>query len=459
MQSGTLKYCPEEWVKSSGFLDGDTMLPQWIIEKKRDGQALTREEIEYFITGFTRGDIPDYQMSALAMAICFRGMNAEETGLLTHAMMNSGSLLNTSTVEGFKCDKHSTGGIGDKVSIILAPLAAACDLIVPSIAGRGLGISGGTYDKLCSIPGYNADLSEDRFLEVLRRCGCSLIGQTETLVPADKKLYALRDVTATVPVIPLIVSSIMSKKLAEGLDGLVLDVKVGKGAFMRTPERARELAENMVAVGRSMGKKVRALITDMDEPLGRCVGNALEIEESLDILEGRASGGDLLEVTLELGAAMLETTGKYGSRAEAHARMKAALDSGKAREKFFDMVRLHGGDCAALEKPRRLPRAAIVKPLECPGAGFVSGVDAELVGRACLLLGAGRVLVADKIDYAVGISELVKSGEQVAKGQPLMRVHANDEKRLAEAWPLLEAAVRVSAQQPAARRLFLDEVS
>ena len=433
------------------------MLPQWIIEKKRDGQPLSREEIEYFVKGFTAGAIPDYQMSALAMAIYFRSMNIDEIRLLTDSMMHSGSLLDTASVEGFKCDKHSTGGIGDKVSLILAPLAAACGLIVPSITGRGLGISGGTYDKLSSISGYDADLSEKRFIEVLKKCGCSLIGQTASLVPADKKLYALRDVTTTVPVIPLIVSSIMSKKLAEGLDGLVLDVKVGKGAFMRTVEQGRELAEKMVAVGKSMGKKVQALITDMNEPLGRCAGNALEVQESLEILEG-GPGGDLLEITLELGAVMLELTGRFESREPAREKMREALRSGRGREKFLKMVELHGGDWRTLEKPYRLPRARIIRPLVCKTNAYVSAVDAELIGRGCLLLGAGRVLVEDKIDYAVGISQLVKSGEQVEKGQALMEVHACDEKRLAEAWPVLESAVSLSAQAPAARELFLDEI-
>ena len=284
------------------------MVPQWIIEKKRDGHALNEEEIRFFIDGYTRGDIPDYQMAAMAMAIFLRGMNAAETAVLTDAMMRSGDLIDTSSIAAPRVDKHSTGGIGDKISLVLAPLLACCGAAVPMISGRGLGITGGTLDKLASIPGYRTDLSEEEFVRVVRTCGCSITGQTARLVPADRKLYALRDVTATVPSIPLITASIMSKKLAEGIDHLVLDVKFGTGAFMRTRMDAHRLASSLVRVGREMGRKVTALLTDMNEPLGRTAGNALEVVESVECLYGRGPA-DVMDLTLALGAELLAMAG------------------------------------------------------------------------------------------------------------------------------------------------------
>jgi pyrimidine-nucleoside phosphorylase len=419
------------------------MLPQWIIEKKREGGTLTEKDLEFFISGFTRGKIPDYQMSALAMAIYFRGMTADETAVLTRIMMQSGDVVDTSSIAKPKVDKHSTGGIGDKISLPLAPLVASCGVVVPMISGRGLGITGGTLDKLESIPGYRTNLSAAEFLNVLGDCGCSLIGQTERLVPADRKLYALRDVTATVPSIPLIVSSIMSKKLAEGIDGLVLDVKCGCGAFMRTRTEARALAQALVGVGSAMGKRVSACITAMNQPLGRAVGNALEVIESLDILSGKGPA-DVTELTLDLAAEMLALAGTVRTRQEALPLLKAKLASGAALAVFRTMVQRHGGDVRVIDRPELLPAARVQRPLPARADGYVKEANAEKIGRASLLLGAGRTKTTDTIDPAAGLSRLAKVGEQVSKGQPLAILHAASEERIAAAMPLAAEAFAIS---------------
>ena len=416
--------------------------PQWIIERKRDRQALSESEIRDFILGYSDGVVPDYQMAALAMAVYLNGMTFEETAHLVRAMMDSGDTIDTSSLTRPVADKHSTGGIGDKVSLVLAPLVAVCGLDVPMISGRGLGITGGTLDKLESIPGYRTDLSEAEMLAVIRACGCSIIGQTASLAPADRKLYALRDVTATVPSIPLITASIMCKKLAEGLDALVLDVKFGAGAFMRERGQARELARNMVEVGRGMGVAVSALLTDMSQPLGRAAGNAVEVAECVAALRGDGPE-DLMEVTMALAEEMLVATG-VADRAAAGTRLREALDSGAALARFRDMVRLQGGDPDVVDDPGRLPRAAEVLDLPAPSGGWVAGVDAEAVGRGVLLLGAGRVRTEDVVDHAVGVSHLVKVGETVEAGAPLMRVHANPTSKLGEAREWLERAVSLS---------------
>ncbi len=434
------------------------MLPQWVIEKKRDGQALSEAEIRFFIDGYTRGSIPDYQMAAMAMAIFCRGMNSDETAVLTDAMMRSGDLMDNSSIKKPKVDKHSTGGIGDKVSLILAPLVAACDVAVPMISGRGLGITGGTLDKMESIPGYRTNLSNQEFLDVVQACGCSIIGQTGRLAPADKKLYALRDVTGTVPSIPLIVASIMSKKLAEGVDALVLDVKWGKGAFMRTQEAAEELARALVNVGVRMGKGMSALITDMNQPLGRCAGNALEIVESVQTLRGEGPD-DLVEITMALASRMLILAGKAADHIEALGMLQQHLQTGKAFEIFKQMVKLQGGDVRAIDDLGRLPAARTKEPLPASSGGYVLGVDAELVGKACILLGAGRVKTDDKIDPAVGVSGLVKIGEEVEKGQPLVIIHANDSSRLAEARKLLESAFTIAKEYAAPPPLIANLIS
>ena len=422
------------------------MLPQWIIEKKRDNQALNEEEIRFFIDGYTREQIPDYQMAAMAMAIYFRGMTPVEIAVLTDAMMRSGDLVDTSSIKLPKVDKHSTGGVGDKLSLVLAPLVACCDVAVPMISGRGLGITGGTLDKLDSIPGYRSNLSDKEFVQVIQSCGCSIIGQTGRLAPADKKLYALRDVTGTVPSIPLITASIMSKKMAEGIDALVLDVKWGKGAFMKTIEEARALASSMVQVGTHMGKKMAALITDMNQPLGRCAGNALEVVESIQTLKGEGPE-DLTELTITFGARMLEMAGKAGDQAEAREALRKHLRSGAAIKRFKEMVKLQGGDVSVIDNPLKLPAATLMEKIPAPRAGWITQVDAELVGKACSVLGAGRAKVEDKVDLAVGIADLVKVGESTEKGQPLVTLHANDSTRMAEAKTLLQNAFTIADEK------------
>ncbi len=418
------------------------MLPQWIIEKKRDGLPLSGDELAFFINGFTRGAIPDYQMSALAMAIYFRGMTPAETASLTRLMLESGDTVDTSALPCPKVDKHSTGGIGDMISLALAPLVACCGVAVPMISGRGLGITGGTLDKLESIPGYRINLSVDEFLGVAKNCGCSIIGQTDRLAPADRKLYALRDVTATVPSIPLIVASIMSKKLAEGIDALVLDVKCGRGAFMKTRDDARALAKALVQVGQSMGKRVTALVTAMDCPLGRAAGNALEVTETVDVLRNRGAA-DVTDLTLRLGAEMLVLSGAAADTDAALAALRGKLVSGAGFETFKRMVRLHGGDVRAIEDTSRLPSAAIQEPLPALSGGYVRDVDAEKIGRACLLLGAGRTKTTDVIDPAAGISAIAKPGERVAKGQPLALLHAVSRDRITDAQEVLQSAFAV----------------
>ncbi len=419
------------------------MVPQWIIEKKRDGHALNEAEIRDFVAGYTDGTIPAYQMSALAMAIYFQGMDFDEVTLLTDAMMRSGQLLDLSGLGMPTADKHSTGGIGDKVSLILAPIVAACGVGVPMLSGRGLGITGGTLDKLESIPGYRTDLSTDRFMEVLAQVGCSIIGQTAELAPADKKLYALRDVTATVPSIPLISASIMSKKLAEGAETLVLDVKWGRGAFMQTRPRAAELARTMVEIGTRMGRRMVAVLTDMNQPLGRTAGNALEVVESIEALQGRGPT-DLMEVTELLSAWMIHLSGKAATLPEAARMVRATLDSGRAWDTFVQMVQAHGGDTTALSKDG-LPRARRQLPIPAPTGGIVTAVDADAIGRAVLILGAGRQQVTDPVDHAVGLADLVKVGDTLTPGEPLCNLHLNDEANLAEATALVHRAIEVGS--------------
>ena len=433
------------------------MLPQWIIEKKRNGGALSDDELGLFIGGYAKGEIPDYQMAALAMAIFFRGMTPAETATMTRVMMESGDIVDTSSIRLPKVDKHSTGGIGDKISIPLAPLVASCGVAVPMISGRGLGITGGTLDKLESIPGYRTGLGVEEFLHVLQSCGCSMIGQTERIVPADRKLYALRDVTATVPSIPLIVSSIMSKKLAEGIDGLVLDVKCGRGAFMKTRAEARALAEGLVRVGRAMGKRVTALITAMDQPLGRSVGNALEMVESAEILRGRGPA-DTTELTLLLGAEMLVLAGVVPTAEDALPMLRRKLESGEALEIFKTMVRLHGGNTDVIDDPTRFPLAPIRQVYGAPFAGTVTDVDAEKIGRASLLLGAGRTKTTDVIDPAAGLSGLAKIGERVVSGQPLAILHAATQQRVDEAMELVRNAFVVGDAPVAPSPLVLERL-
>ncbi|MCW5548807.1 MAG: thymidine phosphorylase, partial [Opitutaceae bacterium] len=408
------------------------MFPQHIIAKKRDGQVLSREEIGAFVRGATDGSWADYQLSALLMAIFLRGMTPEETAHYTEAMMRSGTVADLSSVPGIKVDKHSTGGVGDKVSIPLAPMVAACGVPVPMISGRGLGHSGGTLDKLESIPGFRTDLSLDAYREQVARVGCALIGQTKDLAPSDKKLYALRDVTATVECIPLICGSILSKKFAEGIDALALDVKFGRGAFMKSKAEARKLADALVRVGRAGGKNISAVLTAMEQPLGLTVGNALEVAESVACLRGEGPA-DLMEVTLTLGASMLVMGGVAPDEPAGRRQLEEVIANGAALKKFREIVRAQGGDTAVIDDPARLPQARWQEALPAETTGFVQDVDAMEVALAALRLGAGRVRAEDRIDPAVGIGALVKVGGQVRRGEPLCIIHANDRTALAEA--------------------------
>jgi pyrimidine-nucleoside phosphorylase len=429
------------------------MFPQHIIAKKRDGHALTRDEIEAFVRGATDGSWADYQLSALLMAIFLRGMNAEETATYTTAMMQSGVVADLSRVPGIKVDKHSTGGVGDKVSIPLAAIVAACGVPVPMISGRGLGHSGGTLDKLESIPGFRTDLSLAEYSAQVARIGCALIGQTDDLAPADRKLYALRDVTATVECIPLICGSILSKKLAEGIDALVLDVKFGRGAFMKTKATARELAEALVRVGEAGGKNVRAVLTAMEQPLGRTVGNALEVAESIACLRGEGPT-DVLEVTYTLGAQMLLLGGAASTGSEARSKLEAVVADGRALKKFREVVSAQGGDVRVIEEPGRLPRAKHLQALVAHRAGVISDVDAMKVALAALGLGAGRARAEDTVDPAVGISELVKIGERVEAGATLCVIHAKDAKSAGVARETIQSAIAIGDQPVTAPELI-----
>jgi pyrimidine-nucleoside phosphorylase/thymidine phosphorylase len=424
-----------------------------VIQKKRDGRELSGEEIGFFIDGYTRGAIPDYQASALAMAVFFKGMTPAETVALTESMMRTGEVLDLRELPGPKVDKHSTGGVGDKTSLVLAPLAAACGVYVPMISGRGLGHTGGTLDKLESIPGFRVGLSLDEFRSVLRKAGLGLIGQTPEIAPADRKLYALRDVTGTVESRPLIAASIMSKKMAEGIDALVLDVKTGDGAFMVKEEDSRALAEAMLAIGRGMGKKIVALITDMDQPLGRTVGNALEIVECIETLQGRGPK-DLDTLSVELAAWMLSLAGAEETLDAARARVVKVLASGAGLRKFEEVIGLQGGDPRVCDDPSRLPRAAETVELRAERGGRVTGIACRAVGHAAMLLGAGRETVDSGIDPAVGLVLRKKVGDPVEVGEPLATIHVNDRSRLDEAVGLLRHAIRVGAEPITPRPLI-----
>jgi len=413
------------------------------IARKRDGLVLSDEEIQSLISGFVDGSVPDYQMAAFAMAVYFRGMTPAETAALLSAMQHSGDIV---TWQGLGCptaDKHSTGGVGDKVSIPLAPAVAACGVAVPMISGRGLGHTGGTLDKLEAIPGFNVRLSLTDFQKMIGQIGVSLIGQTERLVPADKQLYALRDVTATVESIPLITASILSKKLAEGVDALVLDVKVGSGAFMKTPEQARKLAEAMVAAGQAAGRKVTAFLTPMDRPLGTHIGNALEIIESIEILKGRGPA-DTRALTCRMGGEMLRLTGVVPDLPTGEARIAQALDDGSALAKFRQLVAAHGGDPAVCDHPEAvLPCAPVVVPLRAWESGTVVSMDALQVGVAAVHLGAGRNRASDDVDARVGFVLEKKPGDAVQAGDVLAWVHAATQQQAQVATAELKAAIQI----------------
>jgi pyrimidine-nucleoside phosphorylase len=418
-----------------------------LIRRKRDSGELTPQEIQELIAAYTRGDVPDYQMSAWLMAVVLRGMTRAEIAALTEAMLHSGSVLDFSGLAGRKVDKHSTGGVGDKTSLIIAPIVAAGGVKVPMISGRGLGHSGGTLDKLESIPGFNVNLSLGEFRHVLETCGCALIGQTAEIAPADKKIYALRDVTGTVESPALICASIMSKKLAEGIDALVLDVKTGSGAFMKSLEDAAGLAELLVETGKRMGKKVVALLTDMNQPLGRMAGNAMEVAESIEVLSG-GGPADLRELCLELAAWMFLLGERVKTLDEGRKLASDLIASGQAREKFREIVGLQGGDVGAIDDPARLPHARHSLDICSATAGFVSAIQCEQLGVAGVVLGGGREKKEDKIDPAVGLAFHKRIGDKVERGEALCTLHYNSDARLTEARRLAESAYRIAPQRP-----------
>jgi pyrimidine-nucleoside phosphorylase len=434
------------------------MTPAGVIRKKRDGSALTQEEIRGFIAGYLRGDVAEYQMSAFLMAVFFRGMTPGETAALTEIMLHSGEVVDLSAVPGIKVDKHSTGGVGDKVSLILAPMVAACGVPVPMISGRGLGHTGGTLDKLESIPGFRTSLDIPAYREAILRTGAVLIGQTASIAPADKRMYALRDVTATVESIPLIAGSIMSKKLAEGIDALVLDVKSGNGAFMRSEADALELARTLVGIGTAMGKRTVGFLTAMDQPLGHAVGNWCEVVESVECLRGRKIP-DLMEVTTVLGGAMVWLGGKAGSIAEAMAQCTAAVWSGRAYEKFLEIVRQQGGDTRMLEQPDLYPKPQATLEVRAPRSGYVTGFDTLAIGLAGIGLGAGRKRLEDAIDFSAGMIFRAKLGLRVEEGEVLATVFGG-ESVVEEAAGAVGRSITIGVKEPdpgSPVRLMIDE--
>lgn len=397
-----------------------------IIERKRDGHALSEEEIRFFVKGYVSGDIPDYQASALAMAIYFRGMDSKETAILTHEMMHSGETIDLSAIEGIKVDKHSTGGVGDKTSLVLGPLVSACGGKVAKMSGRGLGHTGGTLDKMESVPGMQILRTREQFIDQVNDIGLSIIGQTAKIDPADKKLYALRDVTATVESIPLIASSIMSKKLAAGSDAILLDVKFGSGAFMKTLERAKELAEAMVAIGSHLGRDTRAILTDMDQPLGLAVGNSLEVKEAIRTLKGEGPR-DLVELVRKAGAIMLQQSHIVEDLEEGERRIMQAIEDGSGFKKLVALFNAQGGDASYIEHPEKFPVASNVIPVIAERGGYVKRIDSLAIGLGAMKLGAGRETMQDTIDMAAGVMLQKKVGDKVGKGDVLCYAHTNKE--------------------------------
>jgi len=429
-----------------------------LIKKKRDGGVLTREEIEFIVKGFTSGEIPDYQMAALAMAIYFQGMNMEETVHLTLAMADSGVRLDLSSIPGIKVDKHSTGGVADTTTLVLAPLVASCGVPVAKLSGRGLGHTGGTIDKLESIPGLKVELSLEKFKENVKKYGIAIASQTEDLAPADKKLYALRDVTATVDSIPLIASSVMSKKIAAGADAIVLDVKVGQGAFMKDLPSARKLAQVMVEIGRSADRRTIAYITSMDQPLGLAIGNSLEVVEAIQVLRGGGTQ-DLVNLCLELGSAMLVLGGKAKDKGEGKEKLKEALASGRALEKFREFILAQGGEGRVVEDLSLLPQARFKESWVAKEEVYIAELPAEKLGQVAMKLGAGREKKGQKIDLAVGLVLGGKVGGRIEKGEPIVTVYANDKGKLKAALEELKALIKLSPAPVPPLPLILEEVS
>ena len=433
-----------------------------LIEKKVQGQELTREEIEFLVMGFVNGTVPDYQMAAFQMAVVFQGMSDRETADLTLVMMHSGDVVDLSNLRGIKVDKHSTGGVGDTTTLVIAPLVAACGGTVAKMSGRGLGHTGGTLDKLESIPGVSIEQPMDAFCDIVDEIGVAVIGQTGNLVPADKKMYALRDVTATVRSIPLIASSIMSKKLAAGADAIVLDVKMGTGAFMRTVEEAQKLSKQMVEIGRLVGRKVVAIITDMNQPLGMAVGNALEVREAVELLSGKIPAGDpLYEVCMLLGTHMMLLSDLAKDAAEARAKLETALQSGAGLKKLQQMIAAQGGDASYLTMDRIDALCSVKKQLSIypKEAGYIAGINAECIGTAAQMLGAGRATKDDVIDPAVGLVMHKRLGEYIRADEPLCTMYVNDEYRLESALEVFHRAFIFSKEKPEHRPMVYDVIS
>lgn len=429
------------------------MRPQEIIARKRDGHALKDAEIAEFVVGLTTGTWADYQITALVMAMILRGLNLREQNSITREMLHSGIVMDLSDIDAPKADKHSTGGVGDKTSLLIAPLAAACGIAVPMVSGRGLGHTGGTLDKLESIPGYNVNLSFKRLKQVMKACGFGLIGQTKQIAPADKRLYALRDATATVPYIPLIVASIMSKKLAEGLDALILDVKTGSGAFIQKPTESIKLAKALCETGRSFGVTTQALVTDMSQPLGKFVGNALEVYECIKILRGDAEAEMLptLELSVELTAKMLLMCGIATNKADAKDKILSVLRSGEALDRFRRNVELQGGDPRVCDKPERLlEKKLFTLDIRAASKGYLKAVDTFAVGNAVCMLGGGRVRAEDTVDHTVGFASLKKVGENVAKGDAVGTVYARKADDAAAISEMIRSAYKISTEIPKA---------
>lgn len=424
-----------------------------IIMKKRNGEKLTPEEIGFFVTGYTRGDIPDYQVSALMMAVYFQGMDEEETLALTMAMAHSGDMLDLSAIEGVKVDKHSTGGVGDKTSLALAPMVAACGVRIAKMSGRGLGHTGGTIDKLESFAGFSTDISREHFIRQVNEIGISIMGQTADLAPADKKLYALRDVTATVDNMSLIASSIMSKKLAAGADAIVLDVKTGSGAFMKTLDDSLALAREMVRIGNGAGRRTMAVVSDMDQPLGRAVGNALEVKEAIDTLRGQGPE-DFMELCMTLGSRMLIVGGRAGDEREARDMLERAVASGAALDKLAALVKAQGGDPAAVYDTDLLPAAVHVEPIRACTDGYIRHIQCDEIGVCSLLLGGGRETKDSRIDLSVGLVLTAKVGDYVKAGEPLAYIHYNDPVRAEAAIERFHRAYTLEREPVRAPRLI-----
>ncbi len=430
-----------------------------LIRRKRDGEAHSAEEIRFLIGEFVAGRMESYQMSAWMMAVFLRGMTDEETGWLTEAMVASGDTVDLSSIPGVKVDKHSTGGVGDTTTLVLAPLAAAAGARVAKMSGRGLGHTGGTLDKLESVPGLRVNLAAEEFLEQVRSIGVAVISQTGSLVPADGKMYALRDVTATVDSIPLIASSIMSKKLACGADAILLDVKFGHGAFMKNLEDGRRLARSMVAIGKRLGRKVRAALSDMEQPLGTHIGNALEIREAIEILQGQRADSALAHVARELAAHLLEMAGLQPDLAAARSEAGRLIQSGAAAEKMRELIRAQGGDARVVDDPGLLPAASHLEDYPASESGYVASLQAETLGRAAMVLGAGRLRKDDPIDHAVGLVLHKRVGDRVEAGEPLLTFHANDLSQLETSRALIGQAISIAATPPASRPLIEEVVS